>query len=144
MLRAVVQTRVVAVAEIEQDAFGRGAAAATGCAKAARSHPGGGFERVGRASREIGFGGGIERVPGLVQPAVHAELVAARGDLAHGVRMLHAVPTFDEEGRAQRAALEQREERRVADGERRVLARGQRAGAAARRRSRRPLPDCRS
>src|SRR5262249_20093168 len=117
---AVAEARVVIVAEVGQDPLGAVAARAAGGAKAARADAGRALESVGRAAGALGLALGRKIGPGLVRPAVHADLVTAPHELQDRLRVMLAVPAFDEERRADTPALQGIQHARIPDRERRI------------------------
>ena len=92
--------------------------AAAGRPEAERPDAGGLRQRRRGPLGERLLGRGVELLPHLVGPAVHAELVAVPHDVGDRGGMVDAVPAFDEEGGADVVGGEQTVEVRVAVAER--------------------------
>jgi hypothetical protein len=103
---AVTEAGVVAVAERSQQSSRALAACTAGRPKAERCGARGRRERIRRPPGQLLLVLGVEGVPLLMGPAVHAHLVSAAHDPGDLVRSLLAEPSFDEHCRGQPSPLE--------------------------------------
>lgn len=117
---SVPEAGVVSVPEPFENSFRVARTLAARGTEPAWPNPGGILESEGGALCQRRFGVRGELVPDLVCPTVHPQLVSAAHDLRHRLRMVLAVPSFDEESSADAVAFEQRVESRITDSERNV------------------------
>src|SRR5437763_3744712 len=85
-----------------------------GCSKAAGRLSSGGRQGVGRPPRQLLLFVGVEGVPLFVRPSVHADLVAAAGNLGDLLGALLSVTPLDEHRRRQSPPFEHVEQPRRA------------------------------